>query len=423
MKKKRNLDFSKLLDNNNVIRIISVVIAIVAWFIVAITIDDNQVGRVDDVPLRIDYMNSTPEQLGLQLIEGADQTISVKVEGIRIEIGSLTADDIVAVPDFSKVTKAGEQDVKVYISQATSTDSYRIVDRTVTVKMTFDMVSTRTFDVQGVADNVTAEEGFRKDKVTANPGKLEISGPQSEISLIDRCAVEYNETLVATDTIVRDGRLVFYDQNGNPLNEEEQLPHVTYPEEDFSVTISILMMKTVPVKVNFLNDNGKAADLKYTLSAEEIAIAGSKGIVEGIEDVTIGPIDFASIEAGAVFSYDVILDAGVYNEDNIDVITVTIDPSAYSETTLDIEKDHILVRNQPVDLDVSITSNGINNVTLVGDTEDISLLASKELYAYVDLRNLQEGTVSLPVTIYSTGDKYVWAVGEYYVTVKATAKE
>lgn len=419
---KKNFDFSKLLDNNNFIRVVSIAVAIIAWFIVSITIDDNQVGRVDNVPLQIDYINSTPEQLGLQLIDGADQTLSVKVEGVRIEIGNLTADDIIAVPDLSTVTRAGEQEVKVRLSQANATDTYKIVDRTVTVKMTFDRVTTRTFDLIGVADKVTAEEGYRKDKVTANPNKLVLSGPQAEIDLIDHCAVECSEEQVATDTLVSGGTLVFYDANGNKLNPDVQLAHVTYDEQDFSVTISILMMKTVPVKVNFLNGDGKEADLQYTLSVEEIAIAGSKNIIEGIQDVTIGPIDFSTISPGSVFSYDVILDAGVYNEDNVDVITVTVDLNAYDEMTVDIEKSHILMRNLPPDMDVVINSNGINNIKMVGDANDISLLSAKELYAYIDLRSISEGTVSIPVSIYSTGNKYVWAVGEYYVTVKATAK-
>ena len=80
------------------------------------------------------------------------------------------------------------------------------------------------------------------------------------------------------------------------------------------------------------------------------------------------------------------------------------------------------VQNAPADLDVTLHSTSINNIKMVGDKSDIESLTSSELFASVDLTNIEEGTSRVRVSIYATGNKFVWAVGEYYVTVKSEKK-
>lgn len=421
MKTKKNFDFSKLLQNNNFIRVLSVLIALIAWLVVSITADDKRTVIISDVPLTINYANSVPDTLGLRLVDGADQTINVEVEGVVIETGGLSRDDIIAEPDFRSVTEAGEHEVPVTLSKVNANTSYSFVKR-VRVKMTFDEFSDKTIELTATADNVRAAEGYRKDRVTASPGRITLSGPKAEIDLIASGAVSYDGEAVATDTLLEEGTLTLYDADGNPLDTQTQISHVTYDTEGFSVGVSILMTKTVPIRVEFINDNGKQNNLKYTLSTTEIAIAGRKSVLESINDVAVGPINFADIEGGMVFSLDIVLSSGVYNENNVEQVTVTIDPEAYEDTTLDIDQSSLLLRNIPPDLNVTITSSGIYNVKLVGDSEDIEILSAKELYAIVDVQKITEGTTSVPVEIRCTGNKYVWAVGEYSVTVRATEK-
>ena len=78
---KRSFNLSKLMDNSKFLKILSCVIAILAWFVVTTTVDPNQSSVIRDVPLTIDLSGTPAAAQQLSVIEGGDQKISIKVEG------------------------------------------------------------------------------------------------------------------------------------------------------------------------------------------------------------------------------------------------------------------------------------------------------------------------------------------------------
>ena len=51
---KRTFNLSKLMDNNKFLKVLSCIIAVLAWFVVTTTVDPNQTAVIRDVPLTID---------------------------------------------------------------------------------------------------------------------------------------------------------------------------------------------------------------------------------------------------------------------------------------------------------------------------------------------------------------------------------
>ena len=125
---KNKLIFSNLLDNNRVLRVLSVFLAFIAWLVVAITIDDTRIEIIDNVPIKINTtdLNSTLGARKLSVIEGAEQTISVRVEGISYVIGNLTPDDVVATPILTSIVDAGEQEVQIMVTKADPNANFKI---------------------------------------------------------------------------------------------------------------------------------------------------------------------------------------------------------------------------------------------------------------------------------------------------------
>lgn len=421
--KKINFSLSKLFNNNKFIVVLSVIIALVAWMMVAINIDDNQIARIDNIPIQFD--TTSTELQGLSLIEGQDQKVSVIVEGVRYQIGNLTADDIIATADLRNVTSTGEQEVQIRVEKADPTNNNYVITSVspAIVTLRFDRMNSKVMTLNPVAPNVEAAEGFRIDTITATPRELSISGPQAELDLIASCNVEYDDNETADDTIVVDGKLVFYGADGKKLTED-QIPHVTYTQQDFSITIPILMQKTVPINVSFINTNGlDMSKLRYDMTTDYLDIAGPRNIIEGREEITIGPIDMNKVDLDSTFTLEIHLDAGIINETGVETILVAIDTSGMDRKTLNIEKDNILLPNVPADYTVTIRSANIQNVKMVGNKEDIEDLSSMELIAQADsLQNIKEGSNRVRVNIYATGGKFVWAVGEYYILVNAVKK-
>lgn len=78
---------------------------------------------------------------------------------------------------------------------------FAVVSYPQTVKLSFDRVNSKEFDVEAVADGISAAADYLKETPSANPNKLTIKGAQSEIDQIARCVVIYEGTAVLDDTL------------------------------------------------------------------------------------------------------------------------------------------------------------------------------------------------------------------------------
>lgn len=417
---KRFLNFSKLMDNNRFIQVLSILIAVVAWFLITTTVDPNQSTIVRNVPLTIDLTGTPAAAKQLNVIEGGDQTINVKVEGKRYRIATLTANDLVVTPTLTNVTMAGEYSLQLNVAKKDVNDSdFTIVSYQQSIKLSFDHVKSKQFPVEAVADNITAASGYIKETPTANPNILTLTGAEKEIDQVARCVVVYDESAVLDDTLSAVGRLVLYDEKGTELSPK----HVTYSDTDFSITIPIYLQKTLPIEVSFINTNGlDTSKFKLLLSQNNVNIAGPKDIINKREKITIGPIDLSKLDINSVFHFDLGLNAGEIDIDNVGEIVVSVNADTFSSRTISLTKENILLRNAPADFDVTLRSNAINNIKIIGNKDDIEQLSASELVAAIDLKNVENGTSRVRATIYATGEKFVWAVGDYSVTVQAISK-
>lgn len=424
--------FSKLLESNKVIFILSLIIAAIAWLLVGIYVDDRTTRVISDIPVTIDLTDSMPQRYGLDVIEGDEQTISVRVEGVRAEIGNLTRDDFTVTPQLYGIIESGRQNVPIRV-EITKSGDFSIIEAPETIEVLFDVEETREFEIVAVADKVKAADGFRKDLVTASPRTVRLTGPKAELDQIDQVRLEYDgDETVDTTFHVDNLELQMLDSLGNVLNKNE-IPHVTDNSQSYVLTIPIYMQKELGVNVQFTNNVGKldTSKLNYTLSDTSILVAGPKDIVSGRDEITIGPVDFTKLDIGSTHSFSVSLEAGMINENDVQQIDVIFDGDGYDSKLLNIEggeDGNILLQNLPAGMDVEILTSQIRNVQMVGVEGDIELLSAEDLFAQVDVSNIEEGTsrirVKIQVTgmsdVYANSNKYVWAVGEYYVQVRAT---
>ena len=420
MKKLTLPSFSKLMDNNRFLTVISVLSAILAWFFVTTTIDPNQAITVDDIPLHVDVAGTSAAANHLNIIEGADQKISIRVEGKRYRIATLTPDDFVVSVNMADVNEAGEYNLPLTVSKRNINDlDFTIVSYPESVLLSFDRVKSQEFEIEAIADGIIAAEGYIKERPTVSPSTLVLSGAEREIDQIDRVVVEYLGSSTLMDTVTIAGKLTFYDANGKAVTPE----HVTYNKTEFKLTIPIYMQKELPLEVSFINTNGlDTSRFTYALSTEKVNIAGPKEIISKRNAIEIGPIDLSKLDMDSKFAFKLDLNAGELDIDDIGEVTVDIDMDSFSTKTLSMSKDNILFRNVPADYNVILRSSAINDIKLVGDSDDIEKLSAAELVATIDLTNVEVGTSRVRATIYATGEKFVWAVGEYYVTVQATEK-
>lgn len=421
--KKINFSFSKLLDNKRVVQVLSVLIAIITWFVVVITDSTDSTDIFRNVPINFSLTGTTPESYGLSLIEGDGQTIDVKVEGNKYRLGGLTADDFVVTPILTVVTKPGEYNLILDVRKSNlRDDNFNIISYPTNTTATFDYIVEETMPVTAAADNLKAAEGFLKETVLASPDKVILKGPQTEIAKIKKAVVESDMDKVSDSSMILDGKLIFYDENSNKL----QLKHTTYTPQEYELNVQIYKHAEIPTEVTFVNvpQGLDSAKLAYTLSHGSLEVAGPKETVEDLAAINLGEIDFRKINIGSNFTMDVSLPAGLVNVNNINTVTVSVISENLDKKQLSVDKDNFSKRNEPTGYTVKIDTSSINDVRLVGDKDDIESISAKDLIAVIDLQgiDLSSGKARVPAQIYCTGNKFVWAVGEYNVMVTAVQK-
>ena len=413
--------FEKLFSNQNFLRILSVVIAVICWLIVVTVIDENTTVVISDIPVEIDLNDTTAQKYGLSLTEGSGQKVSIRVQGRRVEIGSLTADDFSAYAVLSDVNKTGEYDLSVEVHKKSGSASYDVVKTSPsTIKASFDYLSEANFEVTGVAENLIPAEGYIKDTLIVEPETIDLVGPQAQISKIASCkaVTDKKETLTATTTV--SASLKFYDVSGNEL----ELPDVDYRNQEIQLIVPIYKQKTVPLVPKFVNvpEGIDVEQLKYTLSAQEITIAGQERLIDTIESVSLSEIDFRKVDIGSAFKRSVNLSAGLINLDYLDSVTVSFNDESFSSVHLDLT--NIIISNSSALYDVKLATNKLTNVKIVGNKNILEGLTGADFVAYVDLANsaLSQGSIRVNVNIQAIDEIQAWAVGEYAVTLQVTAK-
>ena len=79
--------------------------------------------------------------------------------------------------------------------------------------------------------------------------------------------------------------------------------------------------------------------------------------------------------------------------------------------------------NQPANFDVTVNTQSISNVQIVGDASIIENVSASDIVAEVDLSGseIAAGQFKVPVNIVIPGKGLVWAKGDYAVVVVVTA--
>ncbi|MEM0530036.1 MAG: YbbR-like domain-containing protein [Candidatus Pararuminococcus gallinarum] len=418
----KKLSLGKLFDNKKFVWIFAFVVAIITWFVVAFTVSPEINGKLTQVPVNIDIQSTSIGRLGLDVVDGEDSTVDVWVTGERYVVGSLTADDVIATASLAGVTGAGSYDLKIQVSKRDNSQAFEIIsNKPETVRVTFDRLSTQTLSLDVDVSGVVVPDGYMMEQPYANPSEITITGPENDVSRVAKCVVrvEVDETL--RESKVVEGQVTLLDKEGNAIENSA----ITMSEEDetVEVTIPILKMKELPVKLDFLHmPSGFPIDsLTYTLSNETIQVAGPTDAIDNMSELHLGYVDFSQLDVDSTFDFDVQLPSGFINIENINTITADFTNENLTSQTYTV--DNINVVNQPANFDVTVNTQSISNVQIVGDASIIENLSASDIVAEVDLSGSEivAGQFKVPVNIVIPGKGLVWAKGDYAVVVVVTA--
>lgn len=417
-KKKKGFSLNKLFQSNRFILIISAFAAVILWFVMAINNTENRARVIYDIPIDTTLSDEMVEQ-DYRIFEQSDTTAQVSVTGNSIVVNQLSSSDIrIAAALSSNITRAGTYTLNLTASKGSSLTDYEF--DTIypgSIILFVDKYQEKTFTLETDID-YTVADGYYASTPTLSESKVTVSGPETEVSLIDRIVVERQIDGELTEPTEFLQAYTLYDKEGNVITDTE---HITFSSTETLVKIDVLKRADLPVTVTYKNlPDGLDVGSIVTVNPERLRIGYyTKGSADTLQEISLDPVDMSEVNLqNTTFSLDFRLPENCTNISGTKHAVVKFDLDGYSQQTFVV--DNFVVSNLPDGQKATVDTAQLE-VTVVGPTAQIAKLKASNLYGEIDMtgKEDQTGSAAMPVKIHIDSKFRSWIYGTYsaYVTV------
>lgn len=400
----------KLLTRNLGLKLASLLLAFVLWFLVAQIYDPKDTVTFNNIQVRLINTELLDEEGKVYEVLDNSNLVRVTVTGPQSIVKSeLRRSDIVAEADMSKLTDINTIAITYYCENI-SNDSVEIKGNHDSVRLNVEDKTSKWIKLESNTIGDVAS-GYMIGNVTLDQTNIEVTGPKSAISQVDHAGVDINVTDSIT-SLSANVDIKLYDADDNELVLESVKKNV----DSAYMTVEVLATKEVPVEIEYMGvpEDGYMATGEVESSVPTVRIAGTVSTLVGISAITV-PEDRMNITGQSDNLVDIInlkeyLPANVRLADkSFDgkiTATVYIEPIVSKDLT--VAAENISVTGVPDGMEAEITSTAEEyNITVSGLSRDVSILHDSSVTGILNLTQWMEdngveeltpGTYTIPVT-------------------------
>ena len=400
----------KLLTRNLGLKLASLLLAFVLWFLVAQIYDPKDTVTFNNIQVRLINTELLDEEGKVYEVLDNSNLVRVTVTGPQSIVKSeLRRSDIVAEADMSKLTDINTIAITYYCENI-SNDSVEIKGNHDSVRLNVEDKTSKWIKLESNTIGDVAS-GYMIGNVTLDQTNIEVTGPKSAISQVDHAGVDINVT-DSTTSLSANVDIKLYDADDNELVLESVKKNV----DSAYMTVEVLATKEVPVEIEYMGvpEDGYMVTGEVESSVPTVRIAGTVSTLVGISAITV-PEDRMNITGQSDNLVDIInlkeyLPANVRLADkSFDgkiTATVYIEPIVSKDLT--VAAENISVTGVPDGMEAEITSTAEEyNITVSGLSRDVSILHDSSVTGILNLTQWMEdngveeltpGTYTIPVT-------------------------
>lgn len=369
-------NWKSLLTDNLGLKLISLTLAFVLWFVV-ISIDD-PVDEKSFNNIKVNFVNTEELTNNNKVYEVLDSTDVVRritfeaPDSVRKEID---ASDFVAEADFANITAAETVEITFscpkYSSQVTN-----ISGNISFVKLSVEEKAQKWIDIKY---NLIGEvaEGYLINNTILNQNRLEVVGPESKIEEIARAYVDVNVEGISND-IATSVDIYLVDKDGNVLSYDT----VSKSANNVMATVDIYAAKEVPLAFSIDGEivdgyavvgepaEGYMRTGVIELTPQTVVVAGNANVVNSLSSIVI-PAEDIDI-TGATEDYKININLRKYLTNGLIFADKTFDGKAQgtvyieeiAEREIDISPQNLSIVNVPDGL-IGLYPEELNDPKLV----------------------------------------------------------
>ncbi len=408
------------LTNNIVLKIVSVIFAIIIWLIVLNINDPDKEVTITGIPVRI-VNDEAITSLNKAYTVEAGETCKVSIAGPRSIVDQLDSGDFIATADVNDLSLTNSVPINVELENSSYKSKVDITVETI-LRLEIEDIIEKEFEI--VVKYVGEEmDGYVATETKLDAATVIVSAPYSQMERIKTAVTTVSVGNKSDDfEATTDIRLLDYEGKTISINGKNM--NMSIDKVD-SVT-TVLYKKDVDIECTipeFIDENNIIS--KYELSEENITILGRKNILDGIGSIVL-PVDLEGVEVVEdilTFEYelDALLPEDVINGTQLDKIVLNIFIEKHSELTFTKKVNSISIGDIPDDMEASLVSKGNIVFTVRGLKDLIDNLSEEDIELKVEVGELGEGTHSLLIQF--AVPEGIEVIGNKYVDVSLALKE
>lgn len=385
----------KRILNHLDLKVVSLVIAIFVWIIVA-NVDDYKTTK-QITGIEIEFVNGnaiTERNKVYEVPEGT--TIDVVIKGPRSMVEGLTKDDFRAVADLSKmsITNAVLVDVSAISSR---------VEKEITIAYSNNAVNVEVEDKVEkqlpitVRTSSAVAEGYAISNKIATPNLITVKGAESIVNTISEVYVEVDVSKANHD-IVAYGEPVFLDYAGELIDANR----FEYDVKSAEVTVQVKKTKELSVKVKTTGE----VKTGYAISSIDyqptsIVVVGEPEDLARVEEILIDDVNVSGCEQDLETSVSLVdyLPSGIVIADDTEEIMIKVMIEEIKEKNIKIENDDINIVGKDDALTYSFVDKEGFSVTVKGLKNTLDGLKVTNLIPSIDVTDYKPGIYKFQVTM------------------------
>ncbi|MBQ4416911.1 MAG: hypothetical protein II868_04380 [Butyrivibrio sp.] len=273
----------RILTQNTALKIVSILSAAVAWFLVS-NFNDEVISRsFYNVPVTMrNTAVLTDAGQVYEVLDNTDNIASVTITAQRSVVETFTRDNIQAVADMNDLTSRNTIPIRLSVNK-NANDVVSVDGSIEDVRLNVEDRKTRTISLT-VRTPGELTEGYMVGRVTPAQNLVRVSGPVSRVDAVATAIAEVDVTGF-TSQIGTDADIRLYDADGVLIRDTAISQNIT----TVRVQIEILESKEVPVRVRL---TGTPADGYVTVGGAAVnpatvAVAGETEAVAAVSEIAV----------------------------------------------------------------------------------------------------------------------------------------
>lgn len=283
-----------ILKHNIVLKIISVIAAILFWIYVQMVQNPDIEYTFTKMPVNLVNTNYLQKE-GFVLPDKFEAFVDVTVKCQRWKLNEIGRDDFTAYVDLTEVYEDG--DVTLPVKVRVNNENIVVANKTPSsLTMFVDKIIKEEIPVE-LRLNGNLKSGFYTDEnlISTTTQKVVVSGPSTLISKIDKAVAEIDIS-DRNESFSQECKIILIDREEKAVTND----NLTIVPQNAEVNVRVLAKKVVPIEISGIDPN-----IQYEVLPGGLEIAGTMAVLSAIDKFTVHDFQLRSNDIGYEQKYKI----------------------------------------------------------------------------------------------------------------------